>query len=276
MKGYLSERKWNDANNLAKRRYELDSSLHFAPALVQYYVTLIQSEASLRAEEVKQELIGVLSGVSKTARQVETYANELRSNGRPYEALLFYQLAIHYCSDERNISDIVNCLLRCCAGTSIIVREAVEKAELDKQLIGRHVIPFMRRAKVGIARHLLVNRKEISHALATALHCIEQSQKEIGDLDGREASLKEAISLLRDNLGRDVEKKKIFGTCLNNLAHTYLMKRKFEDAIRFFQQSITAKQKATDYDSAAAKQEDIQLSQKGLRAARSGEVCSIQ
>jgi len=90
---YLRERQWNDATDLAKRRYELDASLHFAPALVQYYVTLIQNEAPLRAEEIKDELIAVLSGVSKTAKEVEKYANNLRNNERPYEALLFYQLA---------------------------------------------------------------------------------------------------------------------------------------------------------------------------------------
>jgi len=133
----------------------------------------------------------------------------------------------------------------------------------------------MKRAKVGIARHLLVNRREISHALATCLHCIEQSQKEIDDLDGREATLKEAISLLRDNHGRDVEKKKIFGTCLNNLGHTYLLKRRFNEAIRIFQQAIAAKQNAEDYDSLAEKRDDVKLSQNGLRAARTGE-CAIQ
>ena len=275
MKQYLRDRQWNDANDLAKRRYELDASLHFAPALVQYYVTLIQNEAPLKAEEVKEELIGVLSGVSKSAKEVEKYANNLRGSDRPYEAILFYQLAIHYCSNERNISDIVNCLLRCCAGTSIIVREAIERDELHKNLVRRHVIPFMKRAKTGIARHLLVNRKEIAHALATCLHCIEQCQKECDDLDGREASLKEAISLLRDNLGRDVEKKKIFGTCLNNLGHTYLLTRRFNDAMRVFQQAIAAKQKAEDYDTLAEKREDVQLSQNGLRAARNRE-CAIQ
>ena len=276
MKNYLSERKWKDATDLAKRRYELDASLHFAPALVQYYVTLIQNEASVKAEEVKEELIGVLSGVSKSAKEVEKYANQLRNNGRPYEALLFYQLAIHFCSDERNISDIVNCLLRCCAGTSIIVREAIEKDELHKDLVRRHVIPFMKKAKVGIARHLLVNRREITHALATCMHCIEQCQKEIDDYDGREATLKEAVTLLQDNYGRDVETKKIFGTCLNNLGHTYLLTNRYDDATRLFQQAIAAKQKADDYDSLAEKREDIQLSQNGLRAARNRENCLIQ
>ena len=276
MKELLNERKWNEANNLAKKRYELDPSLHVAPALVQYHRTLIQNEAPIKADEVKDELLAVLSGVSKTAMEVEKYANNLRSSDRPYEAILFYQLAIYYCNDERNVSNIVNCLLRCCAGTSIIIREAIERGDLDKRLIGQHVIPYMKRAKTGIARHLMRNKQEISHALATCLHCFEQCQKEIDDLDGRESSLKEAIALLRNNHGRDVEKKKIFGTCLNNLGHTYLMKRRFEDAIRLFQQAITAKQKAIDYDSPAEKREDVQLSQNGLRAAKSGEVCSIQ
>ena len=275
MEKYLRDRQWNDANNLAKKRYELDPSLHVAPVLVQYYRTLIQNEAPLKAEEVVEELRAVLSGVSKTAKEVEKYANNLRGSDRPYEAILFYQLAVHYCEDERNASEVVNCLLRCCAGTSIIVREAIEKGELDKQLIRRHIIPYMKRAKTGIARHLLLNKKEISHALATCLHCIEQCQKETDDLDGRESSLKEAIALLRDNHGRDVEKKKIFGTCLNNLGHTYLMKRRFNEAVRLFQQAIAAKQKAQDYDTLAEKRQDVLLSQNGLRAARTGE-CAIQ
>ena len=257
------------------RRYELDSSLHYAPVLVQYYVTLIQNEAPLKADEVKEELIGLLRGVNKSAKEVEKYANNLRGSDRPYEAILFYQLAIHYCSNERNVSDIVNCLLRCCAGTSIVVREAIEKGELDKGLFGRHIIPYMKRAKTGIARHLTVNRREISQALATCLHCIEQCYKEIDDLDGREAALKEAISLMRDNFGRDVEKKKIFGTCLNNLGHTYLLKRRFGEAIRLFQQAIAAKKRAEDYDSLAEKLEDVSLSQNGLRVAKTGE-CAIQ
>ena len=275
VKSYLKNRKWDEANDLAKLRYEQESHLHAAPALVQYYVTLLQNESPLKASEIKDELIAKLTNVSTSAKEVEKYANNLRNNDRPYEALLFYQLAIHYCGDERNISDIVNVQLRCCAGTSVVVREAIEKAELSKQVVIRHVVPYMKQAKAGIARHLLANRREVSHALATCLHCIEQVQKEVDDYAGREASLKEAISLLRDNFGRDVQSKKIFGTCLNNLGHTYLLQHRFNDAIRLFQEAITAKQKAEDYDTPAEKREDVLLSQKGLKVARARD-CVIQ
>ena len=271
----MKDRKWDAANDLAKLRYEQESHLHAAPALVQYYVALIQNESPLKASEIKDELIAKLTNVSTSAKEVEKYANNLRNNDRPYEALLFYQLAIHYCADERNISDIVNVQVRCCAGTSVVVREAIEKAELSKQVVIRHVVPYMKQAKAGIARHLLKNRKQISHALATCLHCIEQVQKEAADNAGRESSLKEAISLLRDNHGRDVEKKKLFGTCLNNLGHTYLLQHRFNDAIRLFQEAIAAKQKAEDYDTLAEQQKDVSLSQNGLRVARARD-CVIQ
>ena len=276
VKRYLSERKWDEANDLAKLRYEQESHLHAAPALVQYYVTLIQNESPLKASEIKDELIEKLRSLSTSAKEVEKYASNLRNNDRPYEALLFYQVAIHYCADERNISDIVNVQVRCCAGTSVVVKEAIEKAELSKQVIIRHVVPYMKQAKAGIARHLLANRREVSHALAICLHCIEQVQKEADDSQGREASLKEAISLLRDNHGRDVEKKKLFSTCLNNLGHTYLLRGRFSDAMRLFQEAITAKQKAEDYDDLAEKREDISLSQNGLRVANAREQCVIQ
>ena len=278
VKSYLKDRQWNDATNLAKRRYELDSSLHFAPALVQYYVTLIQNEVPRKAEEVKKELIGVLSGVSKTAVAVEKYANSLKVSQRPYEALLFYQLAIHYCSNERNVSNVVTCLLRCCIGTSIIVQEAIEKGELDKELVGDHVIPFMKKAKAGIERHLPFNPEEISQVVAACLHSIEQCQKNIDDLDGREASLKEAISLLRNNLREDVQKKKIFGTCLNNLGHTYMSKHRIKEAIPLFQQAMEATMTADDFDSLEEKRAEIELTKKNHAAAIgavTSRVCTI-
>ena len=271
----MAEGDYSAAKNLAKWRYEQDYGIHTAPVLLQYYVTLVQSNDPRKAMEIKNEMITLLSGVDTSPKQVEQFAGKLREENKPYEAILMYQVAIHYCREERNVSTVVNCLLRCCAGTSVIVEKGFENSEISKELVINHIIPYMKQAKIQMARHLMFNKIQITETLAMCLHCIEQCQKEADDLIGREASLKEAISLLRDNLGRDAEKKKIFGSCLNNLGHTMLMRRRFDVAQRLFNQAIAAKQKAENYDSIAEKRKDIQLSQAGLRAAKRGE-CSIQ
>ena len=270
----MAEGKYSAANDLAKWRYEQVNGIHTAPVLVQYYVTLMQSNDPQKATEIKNELITLLSGVDTSPKEIVQFAGKLQEENKLYEVFLMYQVAIHYCREEQNVPTAVTCLLRCCAGTSVIVEKGVESSKLSKELVINHIIPYMKQAKIQMKRHLTFNRTEITEKLAICLHCIEQCQNVAGDLIGRETSLKEAISLLQDHFGKDVEKKKIFGTCLNNLGHTMLMRQRFNEAGKFFKQAIAARQKAEDYDSIAERISDIQSSQNGLKAAQKGE-CSI-
>ena len=236
---------------------------------------MVQNNDPIDAEDIKDVLLTVLTEVNTSPKQAERFAKKLYEQNKPYEAILFYQVAIHYCQSEKDVSTVAQCLQLCCAGTSLIVREQIEKKELSKKFVINHIVPFMKQAKRQIEKHLSFNKKEITEILAHCLHCIEQCQKEGDDLQGRESTLRTAISLLENNFGSETEKRRIYGTCLNNLGHTMLLRRRFDEAQNYFSKAIAANQKAEDHDSIAAKRRDIQLSQSGLRAARAGE-CPIQ
>lgn len=271
----MEEGDYNSARELAKWRYEQDAVFHTATVLLQYYVTLVQSDSSNEAEDIKDVFLTVLTGIQTSAIEAEKFGKKLLEDDKPFEAILFYQVAVHYCQSENDVSDLVTCLLRCCAGTSIIVRQEVAKSKLPKAFAKNHIIPYMKQAKTIMSRRLMHNKKEISKAIATLLHCIEQCQHIVDDIDGREATLSEALSVLRSNHGTEVAKIKIFGTCLNNLGSLMLMKDRFVDAQKYFKEAISAHQKAEDYDSVAERRDDIQRSQAGLNAAKTGK-CPIQ
>ena len=271
----MNENNLDAASNLAKWRYDQTARIHSAPVMAQYYIASVRNGAPIKAGEIANELKTILRLVEKSTQNVERYASRLDDENKPFESLLFYCLAIHYCDEERDVNILINVLVRSCGTMAAIVRKETENNTLSALVISRHIIPYLRKAKVGIARRLMVNREKVAHALATSLYCIEQCEDCVKNNDGRESALKEAISILEDNLKSNAQKHKLYGVCWNNLGHAYLMKQRFNDATRCFQKAIAAKKNAQDYGSVADKIEDIKRSERGLAVARSGE-CVIQ
>ena len=250
--------------------YHQDTRIHSAPVLAQYYITSIRNHNFVKAVEVASELKSVLQNVESSAKNIERYASRLDDENKHFLALLFYFLAVHYCDDESDVNILINVLVRSCGGTASIMRKVTENNQISEQVISRHVIPLLRKAKIGIAGRLMVNKEKVSHALATALYCIEQCEDCIENHDGRITALREAISVLEDNLRGNAAQHKLYGICWNNLGHAYLMKRRHNEAVGCFEKAIVAKRRAQDYSSKAEQTEDVKKSERGLGVARSG------
>ena len=224
-----------------------------------------------KAVQLKEEFFDLLEeiNVEPTPRMVEVNANKCLAKKNLFEAFLMFQLTLKRCENEVNAPDVINILHRCCGKTGKIVTGLLEKGAVSNQLIKNYVIPFMKKLIARLKQFEYYDKKEVAFVQAVCMHYLEQCEFQVGDLDGREEALKEAMAVMEKQMGlREAQKRHIYGGCLNNLRQTYLLKQKPKEAAKMFTQAIAAKQKAEDYDTEKEKAEDVAKSEMALELSR--------
>ncbi|CAK8689371.1 unnamed protein product [Clavelina lepadiformis] len=266
---YLQERKYEEAYGLVKKQYKLGSKFNFAPVLVKYYVSLIHTDRLDKAAKIRDELTSLIQELLESSpEELEKYGHSLRQKSKFIEAILFYQISHRFCETEMNPADAVSALQGCALGTKLAVTELLEKHKVSKQTVRKHVIPEMHKFIDCLGRFKSVEKKLICIVQGLCLHHVEHCEFLVGDVNAREASIKRAITSMKDVLGSEAEKHHLYGGHLNNLGHTYLVKDRPGDAASYFSQAIVAKKRAEDYDTQAEKLEDIKKSELALQLAR--------
>ena len=267
---YVTRKDFNTAFDIATSQRERGPTIFFARAMVQNYVCSMHANKPEIAVGIREELIQLLNSNAETnGVDAEHYGNWCRKNGKLFEAFLFYQIALEF---HRNGNDtletVISSLFCCCSGTSEIINKLVKDSSTSNQLIESYMISFMRKIVAHIGNHAAAENESYSYKQCICLHYIEQCELEVKDYVSRENTLNEELDLFHSKLGPNPEKHNLYGGCLNNLGHNYLLQNKVKEAAKCFARAIVAKQKAEDYDTKEEKQKDVEISELGLEAAR--------
>ncbi|CAK8689380.1 uncharacterized protein LOC143460850 [Clavelina lepadiformis] len=266
---YMEEGKHEEAYGLLKKQYKLGASVYFVRVLIKYFTTLITTDRDNKCQQIISEL------KSKIRDELEIppddlirYAKQLQVKKEYFSAFLFFQLGASLLKNEIDIANVVNGMQTCALGCKLIVMALVNQNLASRALIKRQFIPQM----LEMRRHLKVvhgvDKKQLCLVEANCLHHIEIFQGLVGDHNASEASINEAVNLMRETLGSDAEKFEIFSTHLNNLGGAYLRKNRPQDAARILSQAIAAMRKA-DFSTEAERISDIAKAENMLQRARS-------
>ena len=256
---YLEQGKFHEAYGLLKTLYETGPDVHFIRVLVRYYVTLLKTNRAEEADKIREELMVALQEkFADLDTDIQSYAYNLLSKKKHYEAALFYQVAIELASNAK--PDLVK-------GPKLVQIYAVEfrfciqkllEENLSKKVIKEYFIPWYKKITKLASSVCSPNPKASSKVQAFCLERAAFSQISVGDLEGAEASITEGADLLKKYHGANAEKIGKYGEILGVLGLVYSLQNRPKDAAAKLKQGIDIIKKAEDYLSYQEKLADIE------------------
>ncbi|XP_078491091.1 uncharacterized protein LOC108949854 [Ciona intestinalis] len=179
-----------------------------------------------------------------TPNEIKKIADTIRGEGKDMETILFYQIAAEFYRNEAlaGLVGIANCAL----GIKESIKAMLSRDEGLKPILRNKVIPLMRDMREMIRQSDGVSEEDRCVQEVLCLHWTEYSEYLIGDINGREKTLKEAIAIMERAFKERAGQYNVYGTCLNNLGVTYLGTSRPNDACQYYLKAIAAYEKAED------------------------------
>ena len=196
----MQQGKFFEAYGMLERQYKLGPELHFAPVLVNYYASLMQTDEGERADKIRDELIAVLEEkFGDSSDEIGKYATHLRLQSKYFEAILFYQIALHFAGKfTEKLVDAGDTVQECAGGLSLCIIQLFEKKPGLKNLLKNHVVVWFEKAVS------LVEKSTIGEVLTTLIQSnilgiSGKCRVLIREVEDAKVALKEAIRKLEDN-----------------------------------------------------------------------------
>ncbi|XP_078493403.1 uncharacterized protein LOC144748822 [Ciona intestinalis] len=215
--------------------------------LVNHYQCCMLARKTEEAVRIKEQLKTLIKEKFQTTpNKIETFADTIRGEGRDMEAILFYQIAAEFYGNQSKagLVGIVNCV----KGIIESIKAMLSRDKGLKPIVRTHVIPLMRDMREMIRRSDDVSEEDRCLEEVWCLHCIGWSEYLVGDQINLESTLVEAIAIMERVFKERAEKYSVYGSCLNNLGHTYNNTSRPNDACQYFRKAIAAIGKAEDID----------------------------
>lgn len=254
----LKQRKFSEACTALQSQHDLGSKINFAPVLVKYYVSLMCTDRCDEANKIRDELIATLNGKFRdTPDNICSYADSLQNNGELFEALLFYQVALHYAEKKTNPRRILELPQKLVNGVRSCSLKLFKKSLISKKLLQDYVIPILLRVRDQARRTIKANVILSVLVQSVVLFNVQDFHFLYGDLLAQGAVLKEGITLFRSHLEKDKSNFRLYGFFLERYGDVCLLLNRPEDAKKMMKQAVTALKKAKDFDHPHEKTEEL-------------------
>jgi len=251
-----------------KKKIDFGKDLIYARELVRFYKVAMLSKHSERGAKICRELVPLIRLNTLTKPDdIEGYARKLELRNRFFEAILFFQIAAtFYLDDVISREDAIAGVTVCCEGVRNASKNLLRHNNDLKSLVRHHILPIL----VELHREVChVSSNDVSSVLRVnyevkCLHCIEYIEGRVGDNEGRETTLRNAISIIESRLGSDCSRFGVYSLLLNNLGCVFEITDRFEDARIFYAKAIIAHQSAEDYQDENQRKFDVDSSRRAL------------
>ncbi|XP_078493161.1 uncharacterized protein LOC144748723 [Ciona intestinalis] len=241
----LQGRKYHEAYGVSRKQMKFDTPFIGSKDLVNHYRCCMLVEEKEEAIRIKEQLKTLIKEKFQTTpNEIETFAHTIRGKGRDMEAILFYQIAAEFYGNQSKagLFGIGNCA----EGIQESIKAMLSRDEELKPIVRTHVIPLMRDMREMIRRSEDVSEEDRCLEEVWCLHSIGYNEGLVGDQDGREKTLKEAIAIMERVFKERAGKYQVYGYCLNHLGHTYVLTSRPNDACQYYLKAIAACGKAED------------------------------
>ncbi|XP_078493397.1 uncharacterized protein LOC144748818 [Ciona intestinalis] len=229
-----------------------------------------ETEEAMRIKEQLKKLIK--EKFQTTPNEIKTFAHTIRGEGRDMEAILFYQIVAEFYGNQSK-AGLVG-IRNCAWGIKESIKAMLSRDKELKPIVRTHVIPLMRDMREMIRRSDDVSEEDRCLEEVWCLHCIGWSEYLVDDWINRESTLEEAIAIMERVFKERAGKYVVYGSCLNNLGHTYNNTSRPNDACQYYRKAIAAYGKAEDIDD-DERARKIANSKQGVKNAKS-EMTIIQ
>ena len=245
---YMQQGKFFEAYGMLERQYKLGHQLHFAPVLVKYYVSLMQTDEGERADKIRDELIAVLEEkYGDSPDEVRRYADHLRHQCAHFEAVLFYQIALHFADKYRkklvNVSDMTQ---HCACGLLSCITRLHEENHSRNKLLRQYVMTWILKAQKLIPKVCANDKKLSVLAQSCILKFLAWSQFLIHDVQDCEITLKKSISNLENSDSINAQDFSMYAEQLCLLGSTYHLMDRGDDSTKYLKKAIAAAKKLKD------------------------------
>ncbi|CAK8681362.1 uncharacterized protein LOC143459683 isoform X2 [Clavelina lepadiformis] len=247
--------KFNDSYNLYesfkkkgdfKRAYQVVFEKYvLGPAyrgelLVELHKMLLFTEQTQNAAKTRQELIELIrTSITTTPEEIQAFAWQLsRKPEALFNSMTFYYVAAFFYSASPSpviaVMGIESCV-ECMQGLVINLLKADSRLG---SIIRDQVIPMIYEMKEMVFSVDGASKADRCKSATCCVHSIEYCHLIVGDHEGREKVLKEALSAMHKCFGAEYNQHLVVGLLRNNLAYTYACMSRMEEAEQYFQLAI--------------------------------------
>ena len=221
--------------------------MHFAPVLVKYFVSLMQTDRADKAEKIRDELAELLRDkFAESPDEINQYAEGLMEENKLWEAILFFQISLLYCEKENCGLDPTQLPQLNATGLLRCVVKIFRAKPGTKKLLKQHVVCWINKAK-DLAVKTIPNDKKLSslvqaHLQSHQARCFLLFQ----EFNEAEKLLKEAVDVMQQCHKSNVENFSNFSQYLGQLGFICFRTNRFDEAEKYLKRAIAAAKKAKD------------------------------
>ena len=244
---YLNQGKYFEAYGLLKCQYKLGPQMHFAPVLVKYFVSLMQTDRADKAEKIRDELAELLRDkFAELPNEINQYAESLMEENKLWEAILFFQISLMYCEKESSCPDPAIIPQISASGLMQCVAKIFSATPGTKKLLKQHVVCWIKKAKDLAINAIPKNKKFSSLVQANLLGHQARCFLLFQEYNVAEKLLKEAIQTLKQCHKSDAENFGNFSQFLRQLGVICFQTNRLDAAERYLKRATAAAEKAKD------------------------------
>ena len=244
---YLEEKKYFEAYGYQAVQYRLGPNIHFASILVDFYITVMETNRSSEAEELPHELAKLLQDkFANSTYEIHEYAKKLLAEKQNVKAFLFYQVVWHFEKekehDETTYRYVQNCVLG--ASQCAVNIHKKRKSESNNSIIFK-IVAWMRTVQVDLDRA----KAERFYALqGFCLLRIGETLTAVGEPEAAMSLYEEASALLTKKFGENVHNYLIHGSVLFKLGYNCgFIFENFQESLKILNKAHLALKNAQDY-----------------------------
>jgi len=211
--------------------------------LLAKYEELVNNRQYEEAEKFKSKLSSmIVKRTSASPDDAMLHAKKLRCSKRFVEALAFLDAAAALAANLQSKHEGLETVKLCIQEMMVCSEIMVANETSTKELVKLHIILIMQEKVKEMKTSCGAEDKWCILQVATALHYIEWCQRVVGQWKKREATLKEAISMVRNAFGDDQqgEHSLLLGTLLHNLGLVCERDSRIVEAGSWYQQAAQA------------------------------------
>ncbi|XP_076813031.1 uncharacterized protein LOC143459683 isoform X4 [Clavelina lepadiformis] len=192
------------------------------------------------AAKTRQELIELIrTSITTTPEEIQAFAWQLsRKPEALFNSMTFYYVAAFFYSASPSpviaVMGIESCV-ECMQGLVINLLKADSRLG---SIIRDQVIPMIYEMKEMVFSVDGASKADRCKSATCCVHSIEYCHLIVGDHEGREKVLKEALSAMHKCFGAEYNQHLVVGLLRNNLAYTYACMSRMEEAEQYFQLAI--------------------------------------
>ncbi|XP_076813032.1 uncharacterized protein LOC143459683 isoform X5 [Clavelina lepadiformis] len=204
------------------------------------YESFKKKEQTQNAAKTRQELIELIrTSITTTPEEIQAFAWQLsRKPEALFNSMTFYYVAAFFYSASPSpviaVMGIESCV-ECMQGLVINLLKADSRLG---SIIRDQVIPMIYEMKEMVFSVDGASKADRCKSATCCVHSIEYCHLIVGDHEGREKVLKEALSAMHKCFGAEYNQHLVVGLLRNNLAYTYACMSRMEEAEQYFQLAI--------------------------------------